>query len=73
MPVQDNTDYIVGDFVVTQDDRSQTTFWLIKSLKMNVEVPAHWSGKFTTKSAALRALGAYEEKTMKTREEDMFD
>lgn len=65
MPVQDNTDYVVGDFVVTKDDRSQNTFWVIQSRKLKVPVPEYLSGKYTNKSAALKALGAYEEVTMK--------
>ncbi len=64
MPVQDNTDYIVGDLVVTKDDRSQNTFWIIVSRKPEVEVPVQFSGKYTSKSAALKALGAYDGSTM---------
>ena len=64
MTIQDNTDYIVGDLVVTKDDRSQNTFWVIVPREPKVTVPQHLSGKYTTKSAALMALGAYEGRTM---------
>lgn len=71
MATQDNTDYIVGDLVVTKDDRAETTFWVIKSRKPKVEVPQRLSGKYTTKSDALRALGAYEERTMQDHLQDL--
>ena len=73
MPIQDNTDYIVGDLVVTKDDRSMNTFWIIVSRNPKAAVPVQFSGKYTSKSAALKALGAYDGSTMQRREEDLSD